>query len=593
MKQRTKRTLGKTARMLISAAAFVPVIGEAIGNARDFYDDLKDLAPDEAEYNRILEGIRNIKAPEGLNEDDASRMEAAIISLLENENMEIENGYMTESGIKNLKNELQKAVFEDRPVDSSVIDYISTVVEFIGLPFVRKYLMDPEDLGVALQGKVLELDGRVEKLKNEEHHKILQKLDNVATKDDLLRFLYTDDNAESQSLSEFESFIRKMKPDAEISVNIFNFRNPRIRFQGRKSELRELNVWLNQEGLSVWAITGWGGCGKSKLALHLVQQFDSECYAVWMDEKRLRKIEAFDDFNCSKPVLLIFDNSEQYRERLPELINTMSRTKINAKILLLDRTGYWYEFLLERYDVVKEHAYSNQPIRLEKSELSEGDYASIIQDLSDALYSGKEITNDARIQIIQKAKELSGSSDTIRCLFLLLVADAYLKNNDIWFLDAPTLLHNYFQHSRSIIQKLYGEDLTRKGYRILAYATAFGGCELDVKHPLIQDDLQWVIDKIDDREQLNIFFNRLSESKGDNYISALKPDLIGEYLFLYELNHLPEKKRQKEWVDLLGKYEYSWTFLVMCMDDWMWMDESHFLREMCLSKSGKLRRPGR
>ena len=112
-----------------------------------------------------------------------------------------------------------------------------------------------------------------------------------------------------------------------------------------------------------------------------------------------------------------------------------------------------------------------------------------------------------------------------------------------------------------------------------------------MEHPFIQDDLQWVIDKIDDREQLNLFFNRLSESKEDNLISALKPDLIGEYLFLYEWNNLPEKKRQKEWVDLLGKDEYGWTFLVMCMDDW-W-HESTILAELCISKSGKLRRPGR
>lgn len=166
MGNRKKRVLKETARMLISAVAFVPVIGEAVANGRDFYDELKSLALDEVEYGRILDGISNIPKPKNLNKDDAFRIEAAIIRLLENENMEIENGYLTEDGIAKLKANLQEAVFEDKVVDSSVIDYISSVIEFIGLPFVRRYLINSEDLGIVLQDKVLQLDGRVENLEN-------------------------------------------------------------------------------------------------------------------------------------------------------------------------------------------------------------------------------------------------------------------------------------------------------------------------------------------------------------------------------------------------------------------------------------------
>ena len=134
MKERTKRTLSKTARMLISAIAFVPVIGEMAANARDFYDDLKELALDQAAFNRIQEGIRSIQAPACMNEEDAHRMEAAITHLLENENMEIENGFMTKAAIEKLKTDLRKAVFGDKQVDESVTNYISEVVTFIGQP---------------------------------------------------------------------------------------------------------------------------------------------------------------------------------------------------------------------------------------------------------------------------------------------------------------------------------------------------------------------------------------------------------------------------------------------------------------------------
>ncbi|MBR3046024.1 MAG: pentapeptide repeat-containing protein [Oscillospiraceae bacterium] len=166
MKERTKRTLSKTARMLISAIAFVPVIGEMAANARDFYDDLKELALDQAAFNRIQEGIRSIQAPACMNEEDAHRMEAAITHLLENENMEIENGFMTKAAIEKLKTDLRKAVFGDKQVDESVTNYISEVVAFIGQPYVRKHLIDPGDMSIALQDKVLEHEDRIENLEN-------------------------------------------------------------------------------------------------------------------------------------------------------------------------------------------------------------------------------------------------------------------------------------------------------------------------------------------------------------------------------------------------------------------------------------------
>ena len=158
------------------------------------------------------------------------------------------------------------------------------------------------------------------------------------------------------------------------------------------------------------------------------------------------------------------------------------------------------------------------------------------------------------------------------------MTDAYLKKADIRYLDAQNLLHNYLEHSRDILKKHYEENLINTGYRILAYATACDEIEWEDPHPAIQKDLDEIINHFsENREQINRFFTQLSESGVQNVVSALKPDLVGEYLFLYELENLIRKKRNN-WMVTLLKQEYSHSFFAMCLVDWP--EESEILCDM-------------
>jgi tetratricopeptide (TPR) repeat protein len=70
----------------------------------------------------------------------------------------------------------------------------------------------------------------------------------------------------------------------------------------------------------------------------------------------------------------------------------------------------------------------------------------------------------------------------------------------------------------------------------------------------------------DDRYGINRFFGKLSEEEKADTVSALKPDLIGEFLFLHAWLNLTSSR--KKWLSALLVQEYSRVFLARCLADW-------------------------
>ena len=377
--------------------------------------------------------------------------------------------------------------------------------------------------------------------------------------------------------SEYAKFINETKLPSELDKieNIFSFRSNKIEFQGRKNELEKLNEWLIQGNVSVWAITGQGGSGKSRLALQFATQVEDDIEkesigkAVWIDNEMLDKLLTFNDFSYPKPVLFICDYAANYEEKLSAVVDKISRTQANAKFLLIERSNSWYSGFLQKNGVVNEFA-EEEPIFLDDLDFTSEEYSAIMQDFSDALYvkGAKKIANEAQNQIVQKAKELSGNEHSARCLFLLLVTEAYLRDSDISRLSAQDLLHNYFDHSRKILSRQYEDDILKAGYRVLAYATACGGISFsDVKnHPAIQNEWNNIKEQLKNRSDFNQFFQRISEIDEKDTVPAMKPDLIGEFLFLHEWNELIDE--QNDWLFNLLKQDYSRSFFAMCISDW-------------------------
>ena len=373
-------------------------------------------------------------------------------------------------------------------------------------------------------------------------------------------------------LSEYAKYINETNLPSELVdiENIFSFRSKKIEFQGRKEEIENLKTRLSQGGVSVWALTGQGGSGKSRFALHFAtKEVKDIAKAVWIDNEALDKLLTFNKFDYPEPVLFICDYASHYEDKLAKVIDKISRTKANAKFLLIERSALWYSDYLKKNNIVKEYAVK-EPIILDYLNFTHDEYSKIMQDFSDALYGKdkKKIANDAQQQIIQKAKELSGKEHSTRCLFLLLVTDAYLRDYDIRHLCAQNLFHNYLDHSRKILSYQYGEETLDAGYRILAYTTACGGISFsDMKnHQAIQNEWGDINKQLKTRSKINQLFQRMSEINECDTVSAMKPDLIGEYLFLQEWNDLIGN--QTDWLSALLKHDYSCSFFAMCLSDW-------------------------
>lgn len=360
---------------------------------------------------------------------------------------------------------------------------------------------------------------------------------------------------------------------------LFSFRNTEIGFYGRDKEIQNLEIWLNQGYVSVWAVTGQGGSGKSRLALHLANLVEKEqkAKAVWLDETLLEELLNCNVYSYPQTVLFICDYAAQYEEQLKKLICRMSGCRIKAKFLLLERQYTWYSQFINGQGGKITTAYREDPLNLTISDLSNEDYSKIIFDFHNSIknsadrrnYRKDPINQNDCDLIIQKARVLSTEKQSIRCLFLLLVADAYLRNGDVSKLDATALLQNYIKHSKDIIINLHGNEMATRGNRVLAFATACDGIKWDDEYPVINEDLNTIIKHFwDDPEQIDRFFSGLSEIERKDIVSALKPDLIGEFFFLNEWERHVRAQYKDKWLSVLLQQKYSRIFFARCMTNW-------------------------
>ena len=351
------------------------------------------------------------------------------------------------------------------------------------------------------------------------------------------------------------------------SENILSFRNSGIQFRGRENERRELGNFMKRPGVSVTAVTGPGGSGKSRLAFFFANSLDAaECKCVWLDHSLLKAIVSCTDLSYDKQVLFICDYASQYEDDLKTLIDSMSRTGQNVKFLLLERSAAWFTDFRKHSNIIAELS-PEESIELSGSDFTRNECSEIMDDLSKQKYNSAVIPENTKDQIIKKAAELSGESCSVRCLFLLLVTDSYLKGDPFLTMSADELLYNYIEHSKEIVKKEYKKEVIDIGFRVLAYATACDGIKWEDEHPAIQNDLNSIMEHFpDDRYGINRFFGKLSEEEKADTVSALKPDLIGEFLFLHTWLNLTSSR--KKWLSALLVQEYSRVFLARCLADW-------------------------
>ncbi len=386
----------------------------------------------------------------------------------------------------------------------------------------------------------------------------------------------------------FSGFVRNAHLPVTLNAenNRFSYYNPRIGFHGRKTELTQLHAFLlDARPVVVWTISGQGGCGKSRLALQFAKECRSEMGVVWLDNttlnqwKHIRNFEV-DDSIPNRTVLFVCDYASEKLPELDGLIGQLRQMDGKFRILLLERAQNWQNTLRQssQYRQAGDCLYQDKSLHLSDSQLDEEACRRIIADFAAAYYN-RTLSDAEADAIIEQTQNLTVNGTKrqkeIRCLFMLLMTDAYCNSDsgamNHW--DADALVKEYIKRTKIMALKKYSEDIVHHAYRLLALATAAGGLDLeDANHPqLISEQIETLNNLLNwDRSELEQLLSMITDSaSGGSVIKPLYPDIVGEYLFCSEYLNYNHPKAIAAWHEHLSKCEYTDAFLARTTADWI------------------------
>ncbi len=373
-------------------------------------------------------------------------------------------------------------------------------------------------------------------------------------------------------------------PKLQETCSKLYYLNKNIGLHGREAEKERIRSFIGgDESVRIWCIAGDGGVGKSKLAWYAADDCRDICTPVWLDDTAFTNLlaitPALTDPPYHKTVLFICDYANTKQEKLCQLIRHMRNSRYTCRFLLLARLPQWYENFRENEQGIADCFWRDsggfvKALDLSQCLLSDEACQKIVQEYCDT--KGKTLTADEVNRIIAHARSLEPSENhrKMRCLYLLLTADAYLEDGAMHHWKAEELVERYIEHSIAQLEKLYPKEIVASGMRLLALATVLGGLDMDGAY---SEQIQKQIDELwkhfgDDEDKLTLFLQYLSEKCPENTVlMPLVPDIVGEYLFIREYSKLTRRRHEtlrNEWNALILESGYARTCLHRCLHDW-------------------------
>ena len=366
--------------------------------------------------------------------------------------------------------------------------------------------------------------------------------------------------------------------------NRFHYLNENICFRGRESEIRQIEDFLfSRETISIWAISGQGGVGKSKLARNICER-NSWCFKpVWLEPSVLENILSIrSEYKYIKPLLFVCDYSNEREKDIIELIRRMEESQFWSRFLLITRQSEWYDDFKEN-PFVAEYGYlpdsiGKNALDLSVSQLGEDNSRLIIEDFRRSYYNDISLDEDKIRYILDKTREISPTNTQnmrdSRCLFMLLITDAVLNRENEQLINSNDLIIQYFKRN---IRHLDSATVD-VGFRLLALATALNGLDMsDTNLPdFIRNDIDSINKEYTNKEDRNSFWEEISDGiycKNKSHLQPFEPDIIGEQLFLWQFFKRIDEDLQDKWLNylcdkVLNDDERVERFVIRCASDW-------------------------
>ena len=332
----------------------------------------------------------------------------------------------------------------------------------------------------------------------------------------------------------------------------FSYKAEIMPFTGRKQEMEELNTFLGDPNVAFhwWAITGPGGCGKSRLAYEFQKHLPSGWAAHYLGADDYENLSLLTE-KLTQKTLLIADYVQENAKAIGKWMEQLNERKrsLPIRVLLLERdvdeerdNAVWTKQLYEdihHKQKLKSACYKGNFLTLQT--LSDEDLLTIIENYALALRPSSKPASGAlhdvtKQLLLQKLKSVD--PELCRPLYAMFITDAYIegKNPEQWdrndILDYVTtreqdrLKFNMEQVIGKSDEKLYDACLY-----LQSMATVLQDASLEELQTLCPE--VWAIVK----EKANSFTSpsNMLEKIGlaaQGKVSALRPDLIGEY-FIY------------------------------------------------------------
>lgn len=346
--------------------------------------------------------------------------------------------------------------------------------------------------------------------------------------------------------------------------------------------------------LLFWAILGPGGIGKSKLAYSFLQKHKNnyEWKMAFLSSRKLKEVINLVEWEYPRNLLLVIDYAGAVAEELGEWIQKMItgveyRTK-KIRLLFLERQDFrkiedvyvdeeeyispdWYkrlccpcsEGVFTDRESIQEYQYlfSKYPCMLSLRSLDLQAHINIMDNYARAI--GKEtLCERNKIEIFEFVEKsllvVKGYCLEVTPLYILFVTDAALNGKAFRNWNIKRLMQYVYERDYLIWKKrIREENLLFALMEILIYTTIVK--EWEIGKPLfgqLEESVKIVNEyrrrEISDPayEWIHILTGRISDKKCVPVMSALEPDLVGEYYVLKRFSSQSDEEIQN-WCKIL------------------------------------------
>lgn len=352
---------------------------------------------------------------------------------------------------------------------------------------------------------------------------------------------------------------RKICPVGALKPSVpsdrFSYDAGIVPLSGRKKELGELNSFLQTPGMPFqwWAITGPGGCGKSRLAYEFQNQLPPGWLSRYLKQSDYKNLYRMSE-NITQKTLLIADYVQEHARELGEWMESLNGQprSLPIRLLLVEReagrgpedSAWTKQLYSDVHNEIKLKETCYRKAFLNLSPLLDQDLLEIMENYVSAIHgnkrkTGRVLTDKKKQMLLQKLKAID--PDLCRPLYAMFLADAYDDNNNIEQWKREDILDYVISRERkrlqfSIRNVMHTDIMDQKLYNACVYLRCAATVLQDVpveNLPKLFPDIWKIIEKKSECYESPVDFLYQIGLVVKDELPALHPDLVGEY-FVYD-----------------------------------------------------------